>query len=127
MAQNIKAAVVKMDITPDDSQWLLGYGPRKSTGVHDRIYHRILLLDDGEEIFCLVSTDICLVSPAEYDRVASRIHDELGIDPENLWWTVTHTHSAPEVGPSGLPEITQTAGKELIEAVSGYLEELPKE
>lgn len=105
MAQNLKAAVVKMDITPDNSQWLLGYGPRKSTGVHDRIYHRILLLDDGDEIFCLVSSDICLVSPAEYDRVASRIQDELGIAPEKLWWTVTHTHSAPEVGPPGLPEV----------------------
>ena len=30
-----RAAAVKIDITPKTSQWLLGYGPRKSTGVLD--------------------------------------------------------------------------------------------
>lgn len=105
LAQQLKAAVVKIDITPENSQWLLGYGPRKSTGIHDRIYHRIVVLDDGSTKFCIVSSEICLVSPAEYDRVAEIIHQDLGISPQNLWWTVTHTHSAPEVGPPGLPEV----------------------
>lgn len=104
-AQGLRAAVVKTDITPENSQWLVGYGPRKSTGIHDRIYHRVLVLDDGSTTFCLISSDICLVSPAEYDRVAARVQQELGIEPQNLWWTVTHTHSAPEVGPPGLPEV----------------------
>ncbi|MFC4874224.1 neutral/alkaline non-lysosomal ceramidase N-terminal domain-containing protein [Negadavirga shengliensis] len=104
-AQELKAAVTKVDITPENSQWLLGYGPRKSTGIHDRIYHRIVVMDDGSTRFCLVSSEICLVSPAEYDRIAERVHRELGISPQNLWWTVTHTHSAPEVGPPGLPEV----------------------
>ena len=36
-----RAAFVKVDITPKTSQWLLGYGPRKSTGVLDPIYHRV--------------------------------------------------------------------------------------
>lgn len=100
-----RAAVVKVDITPETSQWLLGYGPRKSTGVHDRLFHRIVALDDGTTQFFLVSSDICLVSPSEYDRVAAKIKSLYGIDPINLWWTVTHTHSAPEVGPAGLPAV----------------------
>lgn len=100
-----RASVVKVDITPKSPQWLLGYGPRKSTGVHDSIYHRIVALDDGTNQFILVSSDICVISPAEYDRTAAKLEDEYGIDPVNLWWTVTHTHSAPELGPPGLPAV----------------------
>src|SRR5690606_26369217 len=40
--------------------------------------------------------------PSEYDRISAKLQDLLGIDPINFWWTVTHTHSAPEVGPPGL-------------------------
>jgi lysophospholipase L1-like esterase len=105
VVKGFRAAVVKINITPDSSQYLLGYNSRKSTGVHDHIYHRIVALDDGTTQFFLVSTEICIISPAECDRVAARIKSELGINPMNLWWTTTHTHSAPEVGKSGLDKI----------------------
>ena len=100
-----RASVVKIDITPDNPQHLVGYGARVSTGVHDRIYHRILAMDDGTTQFYLVSTEVCSFSPVEYDRVANQVQEQLGIPPENLWWTTTHTHSAPELGPRGLPKI----------------------
>lgn len=97
-----RAAVVKVDITPDDSKMLLGYQARKSMGIHDHIYHKIVALDDGTTQFFLVSTDICLISPSECDNVAVQVKRQLGVNPSNLWWTVTHTHSAPEVGVPGL-------------------------
>ncbi|MCE5345164.1 MAG: neutral/alkaline non-lysosomal ceramidase N-terminal domain-containing protein [Bacteroidales bacterium] len=100
--KEFRASVVKIDITPENSQYLLGYGARKSKGIHDHIYHRIVALDDGVTQFFLVSTDICITSPVEYDKVAAKIKSQLGISPMNLWWTVTHTHSAPEVGDAGL-------------------------
>jgi neutral ceramidase len=103
-AQTFKAAVSKVDITPDDAQQLLGYQARKSTGIHDRIYHRATVLDDGETRFVLVSSDICVISPSEYDVVAARLQEELDIPSEHFWWSLTHTHSAPELGPPGLPE-----------------------
>jgi len=101
-AAKFRAAVVKIDITPEDSQNLLGYGARMSVGILDRIYHRIIVLDDGTTQFFLVSSDVCEFSPAEYDKVAAKIKSLYGINPVNFWWTVTHTHSAPEVGPPGL-------------------------
>ena len=64
-----RAACVKVDITPDTPQWLHGYGPRQSEGVHDRIYHRIAAMDDGATTFFLVSTDICTISPSFYRRL----------------------------------------------------------
>ncbi len=105
MGQSLSGHVVKKNITPKNSQHLLGYGARKSTGVHDSIYHKILVLDDGETTFVLVSSDICLVSPAEYDRVKALVANEMDISPDQFYWSVTHTHSAPEVGPPGLPEL----------------------
>jgi neutral ceramidase len=97
-----RASVVKIDITPDKPQWLLGYGPRQSTGVHDHLFHRIVAMDDGTTQFFLISTDICLYSPSLYDQVAGEIEKQTGIKPSQIWWTVTHTHAAPELGPPGL-------------------------
>ena len=104
-SKGFKASVVKIDITPNEPKMLLGYSARQSTGINDHIYHRIVAMDDGVKQFFLVSTDICVMSPSEYDHVAAILQKDLGIDPENFWWTLTHTHSAPEVGVPGLPEV----------------------
>jgi hypothetical protein len=100
-----RAAVVRINITPANSRYLRGYNARMSTGVHDSIYHRILVMDDGKTTFVLASTEVCLFSPDEYDQVAERLKTRLGIDPVNFWWTVTHTHSAPELGTPGLGKV----------------------
>ena len=52
-----------------------------------------------------MSLDVALMSPGYYDKVAQDVQQKLGIPAQNLWWTVTHTHSAPEVGPPGVPAI----------------------
>lgn len=101
-AAQLKASVVKIDITPTDSQYLLGYQERQSNGVLDHIYHKIVALDDGTTQFYIISSDICLYSPSEYDKVAAMLQKRFGINPLNVWWSVTHTHSAPEVGEFGL-------------------------
>lgn len=98
----LKASVVKIDITPDNSQYLLGYQERQSNGVLDKIYHKIVVLDDGTTQFYLISSDVCLYSPSEFDKVAAMLNKKYGINPLNVWWTVTHTHSAPEFGETGL-------------------------
>lgn len=98
----LRAAAAKIDITPQTSQWLVGYDARQSTGVHDRIFHRILALDDGKARFYLISSDLCLFSPGLYDEVTAQLTKELGIPRQNIWWSVTHTHSAPEIGPPAI-------------------------
>lgn len=97
-----RAACVKVDITPETPQWLHGYAPRQSTGVHDKIYHRIAALDDGESVFYLVSSDICTISLKYYDDFCKALEAETGIKQEQIWWSTTHTHSAPHVGPQDL-------------------------
>jgi len=104
-AAGFRASVLKLDITPETSQWLCGYGPRQSTGVHDRLYHRIVAMDDGKTQFFLISTDIAEISPGFYDQVMRELEKQTGIKALQVWWIVTHTHSAPEVGPPGLDGI----------------------
>lgn len=100
-----RAAVVKVDITPDTPQPLLGYAARQSTGVLDKLWHRIVVFDDGRAQFVLVATDIALVSPSVYDDVARDLQQATGLTPRQFWWTATHTHAAPEVGPPGVAKL----------------------
>ena len=100
-----RASSVKVDITPQDSKPLAGYPARRSTGIHDRISHRIAVFESDGARFVLVSSDLCIFTPSVYDEAAALLKSETGIEPVRFWWTVTHTHSAPEVGPHGLPKI----------------------
>ena len=93
------------DITPPGSQWLLGYQARQSNGIHDRIYHRVVGLEAGRTQFYLISSDLCLFSPTLYDSVTRDLQKETGIDPAHVWWSVTHTHAAPEVGPPDMYKV----------------------
>lgn len=101
-AADFRAALVKVDITPETPQMLRGYTPRMSTKVHDRLYHRIVALDDGTTSVFLISSDLCSLSPAFCDRVTGNLGKELGLPGENIWWSLTHTHSGPYVGPRGV-------------------------
>ena len=102
VAAPFRAAAAKADITPQSSQWLMGYNARKSTGVHDHIYHRVVAMEAGGQQFYLVASDLCLFSPGVYDDVARDLERETGITRAQFWWSVTHSHAAPEVGPPGM-------------------------
>lgn len=97
-----RAAVTRADITPGNSQWLMGYGARQSTGIHDRLYHKVAALDDGATQVFLIASDLCVFSPSVFDEFTAQLKQETGIEPRQVWWTVTHTHSAPELGPPGI-------------------------
>ncbi|MCF3650632.1 neutral/alkaline non-lysosomal ceramidase N-terminal domain-containing protein [Synoicihabitans lomoniglobus] len=101
----LRAAAVTIDITPDQPKMLGGYGPRESTGVHDPIHHRVLVLNDGEHEWVLASSEFCVMSPELYETAAVRLATEQGVDRLGFWWTLTHTHSAPEIGPPGMAEV----------------------
>ncbi|HXW04547.1 MAG TPA: neutral/alkaline non-lysosomal ceramidase N-terminal domain-containing protein [Vicinamibacterales bacterium] len=136
-ADALRAAVVKVDITPDGPRWLSGYQPRQSTGVLDRIHHRVLAIEAGGTPLYLISSDLCLFSPELYDSVTGELRRETGIDPAHVLWSVTHTHAAPEVGPPGLyrtllgrsdhewdREYTRLVTRTLLDAVQSLRERL---
>jgi hypothetical protein len=126
----LRAAVVRTDITPQDSTWLAGYGPRRSDGVLDPIYHRVLAMEAGNTQWYLISSDLCLFSPGFYDTVTADVQKATGIDPKHVLWSVTHSHAAPELGPPDMykallgrsdhewdREYTSLATRRLIDAI----------
>lgn len=101
----LRASAVKVDVTPKSPQWLMGYAARQSTGVHDRIFHRVAALDDGRTQVYLVASDFCVFSPSVFDEFTAELEARTGIRRVQLWWMTTHTHSAPELGPPGVYDI----------------------
>lgn len=99
---SFKASFARTNITPYKSQNLLGYGTRMSEGVRDSLFHKVVILDDGNTQFYLVVTDLGTIAPVTYDKAADRLKREFNIDKQNFWWANTHTHSAPEVGSGGV-------------------------
>ena len=66
---DFRASCVKVDITPESPQWLLGYGPRRSEGVHDRLFHRIVAMDDGKmQFFLVLTTETKILRPLKVIR-----------------------------------------------------------
>lgn len=100
-----RAAAVKVEITPETPQMLRGYGPRMSTKVRDPLFHRVVVLANDETKFVFIASDLCSLSPAYCDRVTHALAAELGMPAENIWWSVTHTHSSPYVGTPGVPGV----------------------
>lgn len=100
-----RASVVKVDVTPNSPQYLAGYGARQSNGIHDHIFLRIVAMDDGKDQFFVISSDFGKYDISLYDEVVTKLYEKLQIPLNHVWWCVTHTHSAPEIGLPGLSEI----------------------
>ena len=93
--EKLLAGAAKVDITPEDSVVMFGFSPRYSTGDHDRLHVRALVLDNGKDILAIISWDILHFSdfPA-IQAIREEIFSQTGIPEENILINATHTHSA---------------------------------
>jgi neutral ceramidase len=100
-AGELRAGVARVDITPPVGTPLGGYGDRKgapSTGIHDPIHAKALVLDDGATRLAIVTTDLVGTNPEMVRRVAQTA----GFPREQLMVCATHTHSGPGAYGKGL-------------------------
>jgi Neutral/alkaline non-lysosomal ceramidase, N-terminal len=93
---SLRAAAVKVDITPADLTGLHPVGGGSFVGVHDRIFMRTLLIADGESEVAIISLD--LIEAGDMAPIRQRIELELGIPADHVLICATHTHSAPRLG-----------------------------
>ena len=99
-SRGFRAGAATAKITPVLGVSLEGYfmklGPVE--GVHDDLYARALVLDDGGERIALCVCDMTVIPGKFCDRAKQIVQRETGLSPERVLISATHTHAAPRVG-----------------------------
>ncbi len=86
----------KINITPSYPLPLSGYGSRKgelATGVHDSLYVRGFVFDNGTQKAALITLDALLVPPSVTYRLQKRL-PEIGFNLNQVFLSATHTHTS---------------------------------
>ena len=83
-----KAGAAKVDVTPDEKDL-----PKNIEGIHDRLYSRAIVIDNGETSAALITVDTGMIFEQLWKNVTQKIEKELGISAQNILLTPTHTHS----------------------------------
>lgn len=96
---SLKAGVSKVNITPPVGIPQRGYASRKdvSQGIHDELYAKALVFDNGLEKIAIITTDTIGVSRKHTRRIRALIEEKTGIPPENVLICSSHTHSGPSL------------------------------
>lgn len=104
----LRAGAARVDITPaaDAALPMNGFASRTQgfKAIHDNVFARAIVLDDGTTQAALVAWESLYVPDAIWADVSRRAAAELGIRPENLLFAAVHDHGAPTLNlASGTP------------------------
>ncbi|HNT89256.1 MAG TPA: neutral/alkaline non-lysosomal ceramidase N-terminal domain-containing protein, partial [Candidatus Hydrogenedentes bacterium] len=87
-------------VNPSEGVFLGGYGyGRRCTGVHDNLYAKAVVFDDGKTPLALVVVDALSLQYATVQAIreaASKRTGDLAIPPERIIAQATHSHCAPD-------------------------------
>ncbi len=89
----LRAGAARVDITPDTYPPLAGYGTRRgraSKGVHDPIYARAIVLDNGQTRVAICNMDLVITTIQLKRAIWQRMS---GTDLDALFLSATHNHS----------------------------------
>ncbi|NUQ61019.1 MAG: neutral/alkaline non-lysosomal ceramidase N-terminal domain-containing protein [Pirellulales bacterium] len=91
----LSAGAATSSITPDIGGDVVGgFLPFPCTHVHDDLYARCLVLDDGKTRLALVVCDLLGIHRSVSVEAKKRIEAQTGIPAANVMISATHTHSA---------------------------------
>ncbi len=96
------AGAARVDITPaaDGALAMSGYPGREEghKGIHDNLYVRALVVDQGGTQAAIVSADVIGFRNTLWEKIAGRVASETGIARERFLLAAVHTHGAPSTG-----------------------------
>jgi len=95
----VKAGAAKVDVTLSAAEL-----PANYEGIHDRIYSRAIVIDNGISSAALITVDIGMMSDQIWTNLTKRAEKELGIPAKNVMLTATHTHSVPWIMGEGFED-----------------------
>jgi len=93
-ADTIRAGWAKVNITPSEPMPLAGYGLRKGRtyqSVHDSLWARAFVFDNGVQKAALVTVDLLIVPPALMEALAQKLPGT-GFSLDQVYLTATHSH-----------------------------------
>ncbi len=115
--QGLLAGASTVNITPALPVPLSGYAGRAqpSTGVHDSIFARAFVFDDGRTQACLIQADLIGFSFDFADEINQEVEKRTGIPKQNCFLVAAHNHGAPS---------TRAYGETATENLALYLVDL---
>ncbi len=93
----LKAGFSKSCISPPVGAPLAGFAARLevSSGIHDDLFSRALVLGNEEAAVAIVSVDV-LALPGDFvSRVRAAVQESTGLTPDSVMIAATHTHAGP--------------------------------
>ncbi|RUL88110.1 LamG domain-containing protein [Tautonia sociabilis] len=106
IAGDFSAGAAAVDVSPDYLPAIVngGFLRRDATQVHDPLFARAFVLDDGSTRIALCVVDTCMMPRDLIDRAKALARDRTGIPTDRMMVSATHTHSAPaSMGCLGCP------------------------
>lgn len=105
-AEPLRAGADATDVSP--REWPLplrgSFSPRAAESLHDPLYVRTLVLDDGETRLSITVVDSISVPRRVLDQAKAIAAEKSGIPASHMLMAATHTHTAPpSYSPSGTP------------------------
>ena len=112
---SLKAGAARVDITSAQDEFPhQARGERPFVGVHDSVYARALVLDDGTREVAIVVVDVTLIPRPQ--EISKAIAEELKIPEANVMLAATHTHNVPLVSyHGGQPDAVQVIETDRVE------------
>ncbi|MEM8896217.1 MAG: neutral/alkaline non-lysosomal ceramidase N-terminal domain-containing protein [Bacteroidota bacterium] len=92
----LKVGWSRVSLVPEETVPLSGYGKRRGahySGIHDSVYVRAFVFDNGLSKATYVSADLLIVPPLVYERIFELLDSE-DFNPDNTFLTATHSHSS---------------------------------
>jgi len=96
-SERLRVGVSQVDITPPAGLAMTGYIARlgNAVGVHDPLYAKALVFDDGRQRAALISCDVLAFDRHFVTAVRAAIERQTGFPGANLLIACTHTHAGP--------------------------------
>jgi len=93
----MRVGFAEVEITPPVGVELAGYVARlgPSVGVHDPLYARALVMDDGERRAAILVCDLLGMDRSTVAQVRREVGEAIGAAPEAVMVACTHTHAGP--------------------------------
>ncbi|NPV09098.1 MAG: hypothetical protein HPY83_14175 [Anaerolineae bacterium] len=101
----LKAGAARSCITPTVGTHMCGYfSDRLATDIHDDLYAKAIVLDNGEASVALVVCDLIALLKEDIVVLKERASALTGIPEDHIFVSCTHTHTGPaSVGALGTP------------------------